>query len=152
MEDTMADLAKDVQGVAVYAEFTRAGAASQVIIVPEGYDNEGRLIGLSIVRRVVTTDSPKKPWRFAILAAPPNAGDPVANADKDAYCATRMAVPATLFDQLATGGWVMVRQPILLEASKKDMDDIGMKKTPAKLLYRVSQSRTALGFPEALLN
>jgi hypothetical protein len=146
----MADLAKDVQGVAVYAEFMRAGATTQIIIVPDGYDNEGRLIGLSIVRRVVTEATPKKPWKFSILE--PFSAGALPEEEMDAYCGRRLAIPATLFDQVISGGWTLVGQPILLEASKKDMDDIGMKKTPAKLLYRVTQSRTALGFPEALIN
>ena len=146
----MADLAKDVQGVAVYAEFARPGAATQVIISPEGYDNEDRLIGLSVVRRVVTIASPKKPWKFAIL--PDASGHPVSDAEKDTYCTTRMALPSTLFDQIMSGGWTMVGQPILLEVSKKDMDDIGQKKAPTKMIYRINQSRTALAFPAALIN
>lgn len=147
----MPDLTKDVQGVAVYAEFARPSATTQVIIVPDGYDNEGRLIGLSVVRRVITASTPKKPWKFSILE-PTNPASVITDADSDTICAQRMAIPATLFDQILSGGWTMVGQPILIEASKKDMDDIGTKKTPTKMLYRINQSRTALGFPAALIN
>lgn len=144
------DASKDVQGVGIYAEFARENATTQIIICPEGYDNAGRKVGLSVVRRVVTTETPKKPWRFSILPDTPVAE--VLEEEKDGFCAERLAVPATLFDQILSGGWKMVVEPILLEVSKKDLDDIGVKKTPTKLIYRINQSRTALGFPENLIN
>jgi hypothetical protein len=145
------DMDKDVQGVGIYAEFARNDATTQIIVCPDGYDNTGRLIGLSVVRRVITAKNPKKPWRFTILEAE-SGGGTIMDTEKDSYCAKRMAVPATLFDQILAGDWKMVGEPILLEVSKKDLDDIGVKKTPTKLLYRAMQSRSALGFPENLIN
>jgi hypothetical protein len=145
------DQTKDVQGVAVYAEFARPDATTQIIITPDGYDNFGRLIGVSVVRRTVTAANPKKPWRFSTLDAETRT-EGLDDSDKDSYCARRMATPSSLFDQLIAGDWKMVNVPILIEVSKKDLDDIGTKKTPAKFLYRVGLSRTALGFPAALIN
>lgn len=147
----MPDLTKDVQGVAVYAEFMRPDATTQIIIVPDGYDNEGRLIGLSIVRRVITITTPKKPWKFSILE-PTSLGVVITDEDSDLECFQRMSIPSTLFDQIMAGGWTIVGSPILIETSKKDMDDIGVKKTPTKMLYRINQSRIALGFPAAIIN
>ena len=146
----MLDKDKAVQGVAVYAEFALPNATTQIIIAPDGYDTSGRLIGLSVVRRTVNSTSPKKPWRFSILPVSPVAE--VLEEEKDGFCAERLAVPATLFDQLLAGGWKMVGDPILIETSKKDLDDIGMKKTPTKMLYRVNLSRTAQGYPVNLIN
>lgn len=144
------DKDKDVQGVGIYAEFAKPNSTTQIIISPEGYDNAGRLIGLSIVRRVVTSVTPKKPWRFSIL--PDASVAEVLEEEKDGFCRERLATPSTLFDQILAGDWTMVGSPILLEVSKKDLDDIGVKKTPTKLIYRINQSRSALGFPEALIN
>jgi hypothetical protein len=52
---------------------------------------------------------------------------------------------------LVAGGWTLVQKPILVEVSRKDYDSIRARKTPTKLLYRVYQSRKALGFPEDLI-
>lgn len=147
----MYDKEKAVQGVGVYAEFARSNATTQIIITPDGYDNAGRLIGLGIIRRTITSETPKKPWKFSIL---PTVADHavVTDDEKDAFCGRRMAIPAALFDQVMNGGWSMVGTPILLEVSKKDFDDIGTKKQPSKLIYRINQSRIAQGFPTDLIN
>jgi hypothetical protein len=55
------------------------------------------------------------------------------------------------FKALIHGGWAMVNEPLLIEVSKKDMDDIQLNKTPNKFLYRVDLTKKAKGFPEPLL-
>lgn len=145
----MLDKDKAVQGVAVYAEFARKGATTQVIITPEGHTNEGVLVPATIIRRTVTEHTPKKQWKFSRLAS--TALQVSSDEDKAAYCDDRMKYAATLFDQLLSGSWQMVKQPVLIEASKKDYDDIYVSKTPTKMIYRISQSRAALDFPDNLI-
>jgi hypothetical protein len=41
----------------------------------------------------------------------------------------------------------MTNEPILTETSKKDLEDVKLGKTPNKMLYRINQTKTALGFP-----
>ena len=145
----MLDKDKEVQGVAVYAEFARSGATTQIIITPEGYTNGGVKVPASIIRRTVTDTTPKKQWKFSRLA---NTDLRVhSDADKVPYSDDRMKYARTLFDQLLSGSWALVKQPVLIEASKKDYDDIQISKTPTKMIYRISQSRVALDFPADLI-
>jgi hypothetical protein len=145
------DNEKDVQGVAVYAEFRKGtSGTAQIIVIPDGYDNAGKLHGLTIARRVVSQDSPKKPWRFTTLDAVAE-GDVIADDDREEFAERRMAIPSTLLDQYLNGGWALVGDPLLIESSKKDMDSIAVGKTPTKMIYRITQSRTAAGYPADLI-
>lgn len=152
------DVSKSVQGVAVYAEFARSGATTQIIITPQGFDLDGKEVNPYVVRRTVTTDNPRKQWRFSTLVT----GTPIMQimaeksvsmeAAKEEYCDETMRYASSLFDQIQRGDWLLVRDPILVEVSKTDLDSIRQSKTPTKLLYRITQSRTAKGFPADLVN
>lgn len=147
----MLDKDKAVQGVAVYAEFARSGATTQIIIAPDGYTNEGQLVPATIIRRTITESAPKKQWKFTRLSAaelPPFALE----SDIQTYVEQRMKYATTLLDQLLRGGWTMIKNPVLIEASRKDYDSIYLAKTPTKMIYRISQSRNALDFPAELVN
>jgi hypothetical protein len=102
---------------------------------------------------VVSADSPKKQWRSSALRSLGDTLDTplTSEAEKDANMDLRMSFAVGWLDSLAGGGWVIVKEPILVEASKKDMTDISTQTTPKKMLYRINQSRTALGYPEDLL-
>ncbi len=144
----MLDKDKEVQGVAVYAEFARENATTQVIVTPDGYANDGLEVGATIIRRTITATTPKKQWKFSQLAF---SGSQEFNT-KDEYVEYRMRYATVLFDQLSRGDWKLVKKPILIEISKKDYDSIKLRKTPTKIMYRISQSRSALDFPAELIN
>ena len=151
------DPSKSVQGIALYAEFARANATTQIIITPDGFDLEGNNVPMCIVRRTVTKDNPRKQWKFSTLYETEGIMDLVAKGAtmedaKEAYCDERMRYAASLFDQIVRGGWAMIKEPILLEVSKIDLGDVRKAKTPTKLIYRIGQSRTALGFPDEIIN
>jgi hypothetical protein len=145
----MLDKEKAVQGVAVYGEFSRRGATTQMIITPDGYTSNGTMVPATVIRRTITTHTPKKAWKFSRLATAEviSGLEPV----KEDYAAHRLRYASSLFDQLLSGGWTIVRKPVLVEMSRKDADDINQMKTPTKMIYRISQSRTALDFPEDLI-
>jgi hypothetical protein len=144
----MLDKDKEVQGVAVYAEFARDNATTQIVITPDGYDNSGNVVTATIIRRTVTTTTPKKQWKFSRLANVSHDSEmPITE-----YVEGRMRYATVLFDQLLRGDWKLVKSPVLVEASKKDYDSIGVSKTPTKMIYRISQSRSALDFPAELVN
>lgn len=145
------DKDKAVQGVGVYAEFARPGATTQIILVPEGYTNEGTVVSANVIRRTITENTPKKQWKFSRLPEASGFGD-VNDSNKILYADERMRYASSLFDQLLRGDWKMVKKPVLVEVSKKDYDSIYVSKTPTKLLYRISQSRVALDFPAELIN
>ena len=145
----MLDKDRAVQGIGVYAEFSRPRQTVQVVVVPDGFDSEGRQVNASLIRRQITDATPKKQWKFAAL---PSVGvESVGDDERLAYAENRLRYASGLFDQLVAGGWTLVQKPILIEVSRKDYDSIRAHKTPTKMLYRVAQSRKALGFPEDLI-
>ena len=147
----MLDKDTAVQGIAVYAEFARSNSTTQIILTPDGYNSVGELVPMCLVRRTVTSSTPKKQWKFSSLPALAHT-DPILDAGVEDFGDSRLKVIGVFFDQLLRGDWKMVKAPVLLEASRKDMDSICAGKTPAKLTYRINQSRTALGFPDDLIN
>jgi hypothetical protein len=145
----MLDKDRAVQGIGVYAEFARPRQTVQIVIVPDGFDNDGHQVSASVIRRQITDVTPKKQWKFANL---PAIGATTIPTDEILnYSEGRLRYSSGLFDQLVAGGWTLVQKPILVEVSRKDYDSIRARKTPTKLLYRVYQSRKALGFPEDLI-
>jgi hypothetical protein len=149
----MLDKDKKVQGIAVYAEFRRAGQTMQLIITPDAYTTVGTLVPMTLIRRVVTKDTPKKQWKNSILRGVDIAellatGATIADTGKSEFTETRMRHAIHHFDQIVSQGWVIEQKPILVEVSRHDADDLIKGKTPNKIIYRVHISRKALGFPE----
>lgn len=149
----MLDKEKDVQGIALYAQFHKPGAMTQLIITPDGYDEKGEKVLASLYRRVVTTDSPKKQWRSSFIRTADAEGvDFESGEERVSFAEKRLNFATQLFDSLMNGKWELHKDPIYLEVSKKDLTDIREAKTPTKLLYRVNQSREALSFETDIPN
>ena len=152
----MLDLTKDVQGVALYAEFRKPGATMQLLVTPDGYNEEGKEVPANVYRRVVTPKTPKKQWRSSNLRVTSKMreckdyGTTLPDDQKNKIAEKRYAIAETLFDSLLSGGWTIEKEPLFIEASKKDMTDIRLGKTPNKMLYRINQTRKAQGFPESI--
>ena len=146
----MLDATKDVQGIALYAEFRKPGAMMQILITPDGYANDGKEVPASLYRRVTTPLTPKKQWRSSNLswrAVSELNGEALANENRENFAETRMSFATQLFDGIKNGGWILTNETLFIETSKKDLDDVKLSKTPNKMLYRINQTRTALGFP-----
>jgi hypothetical protein len=146
----MLDATKDVQGIALYAEFRKPGAMMQILITPDGYANDGKEVPASLYRRVTTPLTPKKQWRSSNLswrAVSDLNGEALANDAKEKFTETRMSFAIQLFDGIKNGGWTLTKDTLFIETSKKDLDDVKLSKTPNKLMYRINQTRDALGFP-----
>ena len=149
----MLDKEKDVQGIALYAQFHKPGAMTQLIITPDGYDEKGEKVLASLYRRVVTTDSPKKQRRSSFIRTADAEGvDFESGEERVTFAEKRLNFATQLFDSLMNGKWELHKDPIYLEVSKKDLTDIREAKTPTKLLYRVNQSREALSFETDIPN
>lgn len=149
----MLDKEKKVQGIAVYAEFRRAGQTMQLIVTPDTYTTTGNLVPMNLIRRVVTKDTPKKQWKIAVLRGVNveelvTTGATIADTGKADFAETRMRHAIHFFDQIVSQGWTIEQKPILVEVSRHDADDLIKGKTPNKIIYRVHISRKALGFPE----
>lgn len=152
----MLEKEKEVQGIAVYAEWTKPNALLQVIITPDGYTESNEFVQASMYRRVITTERPKQQWRASALGSDKhdehNSILPLLDTEITSYSETRMSKTTEWFDRMLVGGWEIAKEPLLVEVSKKDMDDIRLGKAPAKFMYRVGLVRKALGFPTPLKN
>lgn len=146
----MLDTTKDVQGIALYAEFRKPGAMMQVLITPDGYSTDNKEVPAALWRRVVTPASPKKQWRSSNLswkAVGELALQPLASEKRAEFTETRLSFATQLFDGIRSGGWVLTKEPLFIETSKKDLDDVRLGKTPNKMMYRINQTREAQNFP-----
>jgi hypothetical protein len=160
----MLDKDKDVQGVATYYEFrkevatsgTPYAATTMLFVTPDGYAEDGRHVPASLYRRVVTHYSPRKQWRMSSLSYADESmketgvPTPVSQSEVEQTGDRRLQYADGLFRSLLDGGWNLVKEPLHVEVSKKDLADVAVYKTPSKIVYRINQSRAAKGFPTNL--
>lgn len=149
------DATKSVQGVALYAEFARNLATTQIIITPRGFDEGDKEVQPYIVRRTITSDNPRKQWRFSGIAIPSEKDMATCPPDalvREFRADLMMRYATNLYEQIVRGGWVLIAKPILVEASKADLTAVRLMKTPTKLLYRISSSRAPHGYPAEVIN
>jgi hypothetical protein len=141
----MLDSVKEVQGIAIYAQFHKPGAMSQFLITPDGYDESGTKVAASIYRRAITHDTPKKQWKVTHVRPRTTVEglDPEDENHRAQSAMERLDFATQLFDTLITGKWEIHKSPIFLEVSQKDMTDVRAGKTPTKLIYRVNLVRDA---------
>jgi hypothetical protein len=122
-----------------------------MFVTPDGYDSEGSPVPAALFRRVVSPTTPKKQWKCSSMAwSAINERDamPLADGEKDVFAENRVRFATALFDGLkaSVGGadWRPVGDPVFVEVSKKDLDDVRVRKTPTKVVYRITQTRAAI--------
>ena len=148
---------KDVQGTALYAEFTRSHGGStsstlMLLFTPDGFAEDGNQVDASLYRRVVTSYAPKRQWRTTALRRI-DLSRPIPKGDdfrRQRLAEERLLQIQSLLEQVTTQGWELVKEPIIIEVSKRDLNDVAVRKTPSKIIYRINQSRKALSFPAAV--
>jgi len=150
------DNGKDVQGIALYAEWKKPEALTQIFFTPDGFTTDGTLMRARMYRRTVTTDNPRKQWKSSTLWGSKYDKDATeietdASAKRD-YASNRLGGVDVYFKRLVAGGWVKNGEPLLIEVSKKDMDDMSKDKTPNKFLYRVDLTKKTKSFEDPLKN
>ena len=151
----MLDKEKPIQGVSVYAELVKPGFRTELFITPDGFTPTGDLVPAKIYRRVVSKDKPKKLWQqttvqFAEELALVGARDLAELGLKDTYVSKRLEHLTSIFAGLVEGDWSLVNDPILIETSQNDLVEINKGGTPIKVVYRINQSRKALGFSDEI--
>jgi len=145
------DTGEDVQGVALYAEWKKPDALSQIFVTPDGFDTEGAVIRSRIYRRTISVEHPRKQWRSSTLfnsMYKEEVDFSVHEKASQRYVGKRISSVAQLFRRLHAGGWIANGQPIYVEISRKDMDDISKDKSPNKFLYRVDLVKKSKGIFE----
>lgn len=146
------DSTKDVQGVALYTEWKKPGATTQIFFTPDGYATDGTMLKARMYRRVLTTENPRKQWRFSVLYGSHEEYEFEGDIEKRRYTTNRISSMREYFIRLIHGDWKMIGEPLLIEVSKKDLDDLQKDKTPTKFLYRVDLTKKAKGFEDPLKN
>lgn len=135
---------KPVQGAAVYFEFTDPySRVMQVICTPDGYAEDGQLVTARLMYRTISKTHPRRQWRIY-----PIWGIVEDKALDDSELESRIKGQMRNFFNNATTAWTLTKEPFFVEVSKADLTSVHASKTPAKILYRIGQVRTALGFPE----
>jgi hypothetical protein len=64
----------------------------------------------------------------------------------------RISFTDNLFAQLTSRGYTLYKQPIAVEVTTEDLEDIRVGKTPYKILGRITRCRRTLNFGEALFS
>jgi hypothetical protein len=129
----------EVQGCALYAEFSDGTNTTQVFITPDGYDESGNLVRASFFRRRLNAWSPKKQWRSSYLYA---------HAEWENANVLRYERVETALRALGAANSTLTVGPFFVEVSREDLTLVDTYKTPTKLVYRIGQVRKALGYPE----
>jgi hypothetical protein len=149
----MADKDK-VIGKALYMEFRNSSYTYQTFITPDGLTNDGRPVPATLYRRQISKLSPRKAWKT--YALPNLMRDEFGNYHKhdieEAHTLTKTRIQylENIFNQLSARSYRLYKQPIVIEVSAADLEDIRSSKTPYKILGRVTRLRRHLGFGEQL--
>lgn len=159
----MSDLKQlSVRGKALYLELKNERQTVQLVIHPDGVASDGTYVQFGTFHRVLNKNFPKRVWNHAITSGVKNrdvdleapAPRPVAPADHDVHLAT-LALFRThvddILDQTTRQSYTLFKQPVVVEMSNVDFDEIQADKTPYALFRRVMSARKALDFPETVL-
>lgn len=145
-----------VVGKALYLEFRRGDETNQVIITPEAINAAGKYVPITTYRRRISTTNPRKTWKqmstvFKSEIDPlTNKLVPLGKEHALATVADRISYTDNLFNQLIIHGWALHKQPIAVEVTQEDLEDIRLSKTPYKILGRITRCRRTLNFGESL--
>jgi hypothetical protein len=142
-------------GKALYLEFRHGINTNQVILTPEGATLSGKVVPMTAYRRRISPSTPRKSWKqfsSAVVSDQIGAGTFAQYSTDHALSTVRDRIGFTdsLFNQLIMQGWTLYKQPIAVEVTVEDLDEIRMGKTPYKILGRITRCRRTLEFGESL--
>jgi len=148
-------------GVALYLEYRRSTESSnyttQLRVSPEHVLASGSQVVSTFFYRRITTATPRRQWRHVatpqttaalrstVLAAIGDRRGRAEAMENIAYILSNNAKP--IFDQLHRNSYVLVGEPIYVEASEVDLASVRVGKIPYQLLNRVWKTRKALKYP-----
>lgn len=150
----MADKDK-VVGKALYMEFRSGNQTYQMIITPDGITTEGRNVPSTVYRRQISSSKPRRAWKtYALPKLQQEAASGTFSVlDKElamSQATSRIVYLENTFTRMEGYGYTLYKQPLVIEVSQADLDDIRLSKTPYKILGRITRVRKALGFSEKL--
>lgn len=150
----------EVRGKALYLEFRNQAATFQLLVHPDGVSSQNDYVPFGVFYRSLNASYPKRPWTTAKVSRTTvgprmiEAGKMLTLTDANLVISTSKKFQEhvdSIFDQLTRQGFSVYKQPVIVEISNIDLDEISSDSTPYALFRRVMSARKALGFPEDLL-
>jgi len=153
----------EVRGKALYLEFhnTSLGRTFQLLIHPDGTSSSGAHVPFGLFYRTLSTSYPKRPWK--------KTGVSTAIVKREVDPVTLRLAPVTdtarlmdivgsyekqasdILSQLVRQQYTLFKQPVVVEVSSVDFDELANGNTPYALFRRVMSARKTIGFPDDLV-
>lgn len=147
-----------VVGKALYLEMRRGGYTTQVLMTPEAITLAGKVVPMTCYKRRISKLEPRKTWK-QVSSMFSSEKDPVTGSlfmmNTEHALATvpnRLQFVDNLFNQMIGQGYTLFKEPITVEVTHDDLEDIRKSATPYKILGRITRCRRALNFGEALFS
>ena len=143
-----------VIGKSLYLEMRNSGQTYQILITPDGVGENGRAVPPMVYRRQISKVTPRRAWKvYSLATLPLNAFGTYDQVTKELAtlgAGQRMTQVETIFKQLNGYGYKVYKQPLVIEVSQADLEEIRYSKTPYKILGRITRVRKTLGFGELI--
>ena len=144
-----------VIGKALYLEMRNGLHTMQLVMTPEGFTSSNKLVPMTVYRRRISKVQPRKTWKQISAHTAPecDASGKIAQYSLEQALTVskdKLSFTDSIFNQLVMQGWALFKQPIVVEVTPEDMDEVRMGKTPYKILGRITRCRRTLGFGEEL--
>ena len=143
-----------VIGKSLYVEMRNSNQTYQMLITPDGVGENGRAVPPMVYRRQISRVTPRRAWKvYSLSALPLNAFGTYDQFTKDLATIVpgqRMTNVSSIFKQLDGYGYKVYKQPLVIEVSQADLEEIRFSKTPYKILGRITRVRKTLGFGELI--
>lgn len=154
-----------IVGKGLYLELVPATPKSgnpvlQLLMTPEGYNEQGEYVQFSLHSRTISENSPRKQWRVTKCGTDNKelltSGSPAGQV-KAQELAIQMverfdqSIRKAVFPKGEEAEWVLRSKPIAVEITSFDLSEVSEWKTPAPALRRIQKCRVALDFPEKLV-
>lgn len=148
-----------VQGRALYLEFHHPEYAYtvQLLVHADARTSDDRYLPAGAFHRRLSDYQGKTVWRQSIGTGRRPVDAELAklafvdHADAAELVAHHRKIVDHILEQVTRQGYQLFMQPITVEVSSKDVDDMFKGDTPYALFRRVLSARKALGFPEELV-
>lgn len=137
-----------VVGKGIYLELLNENETqtTQVLITPEGIDENGKQVSMAIIFRSVSWWSPRRQWRVNFVR--PKADFSAEQNTNEMYAEVEKWLMRQMY--YATDLKLRNNTPIVFEVSNIDLAEVAEWKAPAPALRRIQKARTSLGFPAEL--
>ncbi len=138
---------------ALYLELRRDQATSQVLLIPQVENAvKGKTQKSKLITRQISSSNPRRSWRYYSFKTVPLI--------EPAALPTRALTDVKpLLDEIgpffagySTGGWKLVGQPLAVDMSADDLNDVWDANTPNALMRRVLKARSEAGMPDELFD